>query len=201
MPPVTHTFTLGTQSERGVITLTPAGLDVLRCLLIRWISQAEKGESAAREFDRIASNPFSVNQKAYFRNAASFLTKRLYDLGHGKFNIREQLEVMTRTGEGCEIPESWTAFIAHAAQMGDNDESAISAVGGGGTGGDRVPEIDSVGDRQSGAKLPKGDQPGGRNRNPSGGGEEDGSARKGRPNRPGADHRRGGRGDEKGETA
>jgi hypothetical protein len=179
-----YLFRFGSLTTRGVVEMSPAGLDVLRALLLKWISEAEKGETAAREMGRVMNNEYTKMQAHYFRSAAGFLTQKLATALGGKLNLREQLDILTRLPADAPYPERWVPYLDHAGQMGTPDEPAIPVGGGGGTGGDGVHERDPLANGFKGSAGAEGTQPSRPAGHPRAGGTKGRAAQRKRPGGP-----------------
>jgi len=122
-------FDMCTLSDRGKVKFTQEGMDIIRALLMKWISEAFKGEQTALEMSRQSANPFGNNQASYFRAARSFLTARLVSHLSPMVNLKAQLTTIKEWGDHTDLPRGWREALEIATQLEPSD-GVINPVGG-----------------------------------------------------------------------
>lgn len=127
------TFDMCTLDDRGKVKFSQEGLDVIRALLMKWISEAYKGELTALEYAQLSPNPFGSNQAAYFRSARSFLTARLVSHLSPIVNLKTQLATIKEWADNTDVPDGWREALKLATELENLDGLLNSAGGGSGT--------------------------------------------------------------------
>ncbi len=126
-------FDMCTLDHKGKVKFTAEGLDIIRALVMKWVSEAFKGEQTALEMAKQSPNPFGANQAAYFRSARSFLTARLVSHLSPMVNLSAQLKTLKEWADESDVPDGWREALDLATQLESADGTLNPAGGVGGT--------------------------------------------------------------------
>lgn len=138
------TFDLCTIDNRGAVHFSAEGFQVVQALLMKYIIQAERGESAALELAGGRMDGYAVNQVGYWRAAKTFLLGKLCGQFHPRTNLRETLAEIARWSESDTIPGRWQEAITDSRNERGEYGIVNSATGGSGSdsdGGDGIAKV------------------------------------------------------------
>lgn len=115
------TMTIGVTDAKGVVRLNIVGRQLVRAILYKYMCQAQKGETAAREMRLSGNGRMKEGQEVYFRNAGSFLGQRVACQVTEKICLGEELRLIAGWGDDVDLPDQWLQYITNAEQMEEYD--------------------------------------------------------------------------------
>lgn len=135
-----HTFALGDLRIDGAVELSPAGLDIVRAVIMRGIATAARGEAKAKEMERAGGGDLVRKSLIYYRNAGAFLRHLLSTTRSLTLNVRDELHALRSVPADAPYPPEWAEYMQLAADLEQPDEPTITARPGRGAGHQREPQ-------------------------------------------------------------